>query len=412
MENLFYSFEDLVKKATTYLMKIQYSPRSLDRFRKDWSLLAKYMDEKKIEEYTPEIGIQFLHYSSGHIEYRHLSEDQKNQIHHINILSDFATTGVIIRGKKSQKPISLDGEIGHAMIEYIQILKNEKGLAPLTTQSYYRSLSIFLDYLKRNEIITIIRIDKNIIVGFCKSLNNYSHFAKVEIVLRIRGFADFLFENGYIPERVSESIIKPRVIKRPKLPSFYSPAEVASILDSINRATPEGKRDYCIVLLAARLGIRTSDICALKFTNLLWERSTVAFTQVKTGNIVELPLTAEIGNAIINYLKNGRPETTAKEIFIRHTYPYEGLSKNHLYTICSSHIKKAGIIYDGRRHGLHSLRHSLATNLLESEVPLPIISGILGHSGSSSTKAYLRVDLTSLRKCALDLPEKGKEVSL
>lgn len=412
MGSSFHSFEDLVKKATTYLIKINYSPRSLDRFRKDWSLLAGYMAEKGIVEYVPEVGVQFLHYSTGHIEYKDLTEDQKNQIHHINMLSDFVSTGVIIRGKRSQKTIPLDGEIGKVMIEYIRLSKIEKNLAPVTTQDYYRSLSILLNYLRINEVDTLVGINRNIIAAFCKSLDAYSHLTKCEIVLRIKVFTDYLFQNGHIPERVSEAMIKPRVIKRPKLPSFYSPDEVAKILASINRATPEGKRDYCIVLLAARLGIRTSDISNLKLSNIIWEKSTVSFTQVKTGILVELPLTAEVGNAIIGYLKNGRPETLAKEVFIRHTSPFERLSKNHLYTICSKHIKKAGIVYDGRRHGLHSLRHSLATNLLDSEVPLPVISGILGHSGSASTKGYLRVDLTSLRKCALDLPDNRKEVEL
>ena len=412
MGSSFQSFEDLVRKATTYLIKINYSPRSLDRFRKDWAVLAKYMEEEGINEYSPDVGIQFLHSSTGHIEYQNLTEDQKNQIHHINMLSDFVSTGVIIRGKKCQKPIPLDGEIGKLMIEYIQLSKNEKNLAPTTTQDYYRSLSILLNYLNNDGIQTFGGINRSVIVSFCKSLDVYSHLTKCEIVIRIKGFVDYLYKEGHIPEKISEAMIKPRIIKRPKLPSFYSPSEVAKVFDSINRATPEGKRDYCILLLAARLGIRTSDIADLKLGNLLWERSTLAFTQVKTGLFVELPITAELGNSIIDYLKNGRPETTAKEVFIRHTSPYEGLSKNHLYTICSNHIKKAGIVYDGRRHGLHSLRHSLATNLLESEVPLPVISGILGHNGSASTKWYLRVDLTSLRKCALDLPENRKEVSL
>lgn len=412
MRNSFQNFGDLVKKATSYLIKIGYSPRSIDRFRKEWSLLAKYMDEKGIEEYTPEVGAQFLHSSAGHIEYRHLTEEQKNQIHNINILSDFVVTGVIIRGKKRQKVTLLNGEIGKVMIEYIQSSKKNKNLAPGTTQDYYRSLSNLLNFLNINEVTTIVGIRRDVIVRFCKSLDAYSYFTKREIISRIKEFTEYLFGNGYISEKVSEAIIKPRVIKSPKLPSFYSPAEFAQIVNSINRATPEGKRDYCIILLAARFGIRSSDICNFKFANLLWERSTIVFIQVKTGNPVELPLTAEVGNAIIDYLKNGRPETKAKEVFIRHTDPYVGLTKNHLYVICSKYMKKAGIIYDGRKHGLHSLRHSLATNLLESEVSLPIISGILGHSGTSCTKGYLRVDLTLLRKCALDLPEDRKEAML
>lgn len=412
MDNTFYNFAALVKAATSHLIKIGYSPRNLDRFRKEWSLLAKYMEVNGIEDYTPMVGSQYLQSCAGNIEYQHLNAAQKSQIHNINILSDFVATGVVIRNKKKQEPALLKGEIGELMIEYIQFNKSRKNLSPLTTQGYYRILSVLFSYLDNNQIYTLSELSKASVVGFCGALDNYSPSMRNEIIRKAKSFLLYLFQNNYIQDNISEAVIKPRFIHRPKLSSFYSPDEVARILGAVNRATLEGKRDYCILLLASRLGVRSSDINSLRLSNLFWDKSMICFTQKKTKKSVELPLTAEIGNAIIDYLKNGRPITENKEIFIRHTEPYDKLTTTRLYRICTKYMKKAGIVYDSRRHGLHSLRHSLASNLLDNEIPLPVISQILGHDGTSSTKNYLRVDLASLRKCALDLPKGRKEVLL
>lgn len=408
MNNLSYSFESLVKRATSHLMQIGYSPRSLDRFRKEWFLLAEYMEKNRIAEYSPAIGSQYIMSLTGHIDYQHLNAAQKNQIYNINILSDFAANGFVPKRKLPREKLPLTGEIGNVIIEYIKCYRVRKNLSPKTIQDYYRMLSVFFNYLYTNNIYTLSQLNYNQVIEFSKTLQDYSPLSRNDILCRIKDFCKFLFQEGYLSEDLSNAIIKPKLIKRPKLPSVYSPSEVDLIVHAINRATPEGKRDYCIILLAARLGIRTSDIMNLKFSNIIWEKSIITFTQFKTGIQVELPLTAEIGNAIIDYLRFGRPDSTEREVFVRHTNPYVAMSSNQLYLICKKYMKKAGIVYDSRRHGLHSLRHSLATNLLNAEVNMTTIAQILGHKGSSSTKNYLRVDINLLRKCILEVPNTKK----
>lgn len=125
--------------------------------------------------------------------------------------------------------------------------------------------------------------------------------------------------------------------------------------------------------------------------------------QVKTKEKVELPLLQDIGNAIIDYLKYGRPKSGLPFIFLRHIPPYDNMDYNNLNGIVKKYLGMAGINYDERKHGPHSLRHSLATNLLAKETPLPVISSILGHASTESTMEYLRVDVHSLRRCALDV---------
>ena len=154
----------------------------------------------------------------------------------------------------------------------------------------------------------------------------------------------------------------------------------------------------------------------MKFTNILWERKLISINQQKTKEPIELPLFPEIGNAVIDYLKHGRPQSSLSYIFLRHIPPYDNVCNNLLYGIIKKYLNLSGINYDERRHGPHALRHSLATNLLKKEVTLPVISSVLGHTRSESTIFYLRVDTNSLRRCALEVPvttqSMGKEVAL
>ena len=177
------------------------------------------------------------------------------------------------------------------------------------------------------------------------------------------------------------------------------------MLDSIDRANQIGKRDYAILLMVTQLGLRDSDIQNLKFENLLWKECRIRLIQTKTKRHLELPLNEEIGCAIIDYLKYGRPKQDKSDyVFIRHRAPY-GKCGNY-YHIMKSRLSKAGVPFDrDKSHGLHTLRHTLATRLLEQDIPVQTISEILGHARVDSTKAYLQIDIEGLRKCAMNPDE-------
>lgn len=160
-----------------------------------------------------------------------------------------------------------------------------------------------------------------------------------------------------------------------------------------------------MILLAARLGLRASDICGLTFSNILWEQNLIKIVQQKTKKPVELPLLEEVGNAIIDYLKYGRPSSELPNIFIKLYSPYKRLEEPTLHSIVSSYLNLAGIDNVSiKKHGPHALRHSLASFLLEKKTPIPVISEVLGHDNTESTKSYLRIDMNALRQCALEVP--------
>ena len=185
---------------------------------------------------------------------------------------------------------------------------------------------------------------------------------------------------------------------------MWDPGEVARILEAIDRGNPCGKRDYAIILLIARLGLRGVDVKRLEFADFDWPGNRLFVVQAKTGHRVQLPLLKEVGWAVIDYIRHGRPACDCPQVFLRHTAPIGPFSdQDHLHQILVKHARVAHVpVSEKRRHGMHSLRHTLATRLMEDGTPVEQIADILGHQSVQSTGVYLKSSLGLLAKCALD----------
>lgn len=156
--------------------------------------------------------------------------------------------------------------------------------------------------------------------------------------------------------------------------------------------------------MVSRLGLRTIDVKHLKLNNLKWQDNRIELIQSKTAAVLNLPLLPDVGWAIIEYLKNGRPKVESPYVFLRHLAPLEAFSdEDRLNQIIIKYMKLAKIpISPHKKKGMHSLRHTLASRLLAENTPLSVISDILGHTSPDSTAVYLKVDVSKLRECALN----------
>jgi site-specific recombinase XerD len=400
----FQTFDELLQAATAYLKSLCYSANSIDAYRLEWHYLARHLQDKGISQFNATIGSQYLSETIGDMERKAMPRSKRNRVRAIMVLSDFVETGTIRKVKRRQKPKQLDGPIGKLMAAYIIQSQQVFQLASSTVQSYHLYLSVFLSFLNGCHISSFAEFNANLIVNFIKSLSEYSIITRHLIILKTNQFLKHLFDNQLLPADYSKIAPKDAYVRQPKLPSYYSPAEIDQLLGSIDRANPNGKRDYAMLILVVRLGLRCSDIANMTFDTILWERELIILTQIKTKEKVELPLLPEVGDAIIDYLKYGRPQSGLPYIFLRQIPPYTNMNSNILHGIIKKYLNRSGIKYDDRRHGPHALRHSLATSLLGKETPLPVISSILGHTRIESTMIYLRVDNNSLRKCALEVP--------
>jgi integrase len=188
---------------------------------------------------------------------------------------------------------------------------------------------------------------------------------------------------------------------------------VARIVEAIDRDNPCGKRDYAIILLITRLGLRGVDVRRLEFADFDWPGSRLLVRQAKTGHPVQLPLLKEVGWAVIDYIRHGRPDCDCPQVFVRHLAPFGPFSdQDHLHQILVKHARVAHVsVSEKRRHGMHSLRHTLATRLMEGGTPVEQIADILGHQSVKSVGVYLKSSLGLLSRCALDPDAPAREVS-
>ena len=194
--------------------------------------------------------------------------------------------------------------------------------------------------------------------------------------------------------------------KQTRIPSVWTVDELKKLIAAIDRGNPKGKRDYAIILLACCLGIRCTDIKNLKMDDFCWEEKKLVFIQSKTKTPLSLPLTQEIGWAVIDYLKYGRPKIDDPHVFVRHLAPFLPFSEgDHLHQLIKKYMELGHIPTLKKKRGMHSLRHTMASVLLEKDTPLSTISDILGHIDTESTAVYLKVDIKKLKECSLTLVE-------
>ena len=227
------------------------------------------------------------------------------------------------------------------------------------------------------------------------------------VMAALRSFLVFLKDEQLIEFDIRLiTSIKP-AMRRKVLPA-YTHEEASAILTSVNRETGLGKRDYAILLLAKKTGIRTIDIANLRFDNLDWQNNTINIIQHKTGRALSLPLAPDVGNAIAEYILNDRPDIQSNYIFLKHKAPYAKLcERGSLGHIVNKYMKLGEVDNSGRK-GFHSFRRSVATSMLETETPITTICQVLGQVKPDSIKPYLSLNDQKLRFCALDL--QGIEV--
>ncbi len=404
MENDSRTFE----AATQTLQKIlredlRRTEGVLASYARRWLPIRHFMEKTGLSLLSASVCETYLTEMYGDKELPTLPDKDRRSASAILLLKEFLATGRVITKKT---PIIFDGEIGRLMEEYVSCRRKER-LAEHTIYNMEQTLSRFLGFLNSESVRSIDAVRETHII---KYLNSVSIKYKSMMSTSIHGLRKF-FRHLYLHESMGLDLAaffpRDNYKRQAKLPSTYNVEEVRKVLAGVDRSTAVGKRNYPILLLAAILGLRASDIANLKFENISWENSTVRIEQQKTGKELELPLLPEIGNAIIEYLRNGRPKSESSYVFLLSVRPYTHTSQSVITQIARKCFADANINTANKHHGAHALRHTLATLLLEDRVKLPVISEVLGHSNTESTRYYLRIDLRSLRGCALDVPAVG-----
>jgi site-specific recombinase XerD len=325
----------------------------------------------------------------------------------LKVLGDFARDGCIERTVTDMQKIQVSALMKKPVRDYEQYCRDRLHLRPTTLRERMREIAIFADFLGSKNITIFEQMQPADLSTFVTSLHHLAAKTVSRIVSDVRGFLKFLLLRGILPRDLSHVLPKIRVPRDATIPSVWDPELLVRLLNAVDRSSPKGKRDYAILLLACRLGLRLGDIRTLTLDNLKWEAGTIEITQSKTLAPLCLPLTEEVGESLIDYLKSGRPQTDQREVFLTLTPPFVPFSEtNNLHGIVKHWKDLAGIRFRTKqRHGLHSLRHTLATKLLGEQTPFHVISEILGHATTASTLIYAKTDVEALRTAALNTEE-------
>lgn len=287
--------------------------------------------------------------------------------------------------------------------EYLN-LEEFRNLSPLTISSKRVTITSFINYLGDNNVKNFQHCLQRDVTGYLSSLADLASSTISGRTFILRHFFNFLSSKSLTIFSGNELFPVIFTNKQERILSFYSIEEIGRIVSATDRSTPYGKRDFILVLLTAELGIRSGDIIRLKISDIHWERRTIEFVQYKTKIFNQLPLLENIKFALIDYLKNGRPEIDSEYIFIGKKNGGKPLTNTCIHQIVSKYFDKAGIDISERKHGPHAMRHSLASNMLHNNTPMHVIKDVLGHSNINTTRMYLNIDVDSLRELALEVP--------
>ena len=399
------SITEVIQAATQSMEADGISQTYINQLSHTWNALTKYLLDKN-SDFTREMGIQFLKEKYGlsdEIAFAHLRPIDKRRKRAVLILI-YCMEGKSFYRKKDYWPCDFHDPFEPVFSSFLSERKSHDYSLSTINRDIF-TLNHFSKYLDISEIDDFANITARTFQDFMKWMSASKNLPTLKsATATLRQLAKYLYREGILEADHSSAILQVRC--RKTIPSVYDQSEIKTMLDSLNKAGAVGIRNYAMVLMAAQLGMRASDICGLKFENLHWEKSTVEFVTQKTGKATVLPLTADVGNAIIKYLKEVRPASPDSHVFLRMQAPHTKLNPAAMHSIVTKAFRDADIVVNhGRRHGPHALRASLATSMLENETPLPVISEALSHSTTDTTKIYLKVDMHHLRPLALDVPD-------
>jgi integrase/recombinase XerD len=290
---------------------------------------------------------------------------------------------------------------------FYEYLAGERGVRPVTVGAYRHHLARFEAYLARIGVVRLSELSPAILTAFVAE-RAASGLGRATIrdgcgVLRV--FLRYAHREGAITSDLSGVMDRPQFYRLSSIPRSITWEEVGRVLAGVDRRTRAGKRDWAILLLLVTYGLRAREIAALTLDDIDWKRERLAIPERKAGHSTAFPLSASVGEALVEYLRNGRPETSSRRVFFRAVAPVEPIGHAAVTVRARHYLLKAGI--EVPRPGSHTLRHTCVQRLVDADFALKTIGDFVGHRSSKSTEIYAKVAVEQLREVAFG---DGEEV--
>lgn len=317
------------------------------------------------------------------------------------LLGVLREAGVVAPAERASVPPTAAQQLTES---YRRYLLEDRGLAESTVDNYSWHVQSFLRQQFGESAVDPASLQAQAVTTFIRQTAraHSSRHAQL-LVAALRSFFRFLHYQGQLKADLTPAL--PKVANWPlaSLPKSIAPEAVQRVLDRCDQQTAVGRRDYAVLLLLARLGLRGGEVLRLTLEDLDWRNACISIRARKGPGRTRLPLPAEVGEALAQYLRQDRPRCDCRRVFLRARAPYLALSHTAVISsLVRRALKKAGI--ESARRGAHLFRHSLATDLLRRGASLQQIGELLRHQSPNSTAIYAKVELNALRPLAQPWP--------
>lgn len=371
--------------------------------------LCRMASERGDTHYTIGLGQAFINDDS------HIIPENTERYHHertvaytrcIKFIESYLATGEVDWTpalRTASFPMQSEAFLS-SFSEFIEELGHRK-LKPNTIDGYRRFAYYFIEYLENKEYRSLSDIKSGDVVAFIAVICNEKYQA-TSLGSHMPGLKIFLGMNSHTEQFLVE--IPHHLPKKHDILKVYSDEEYDKIIDHLGKSEDISFRNKAITVLALNTGLRAVDICGLKLCDIDWEHNCIHIVQQKTGRPHNIPLTEAIGNALVDYLLNERPTSSSEYVFLKSSAPYQPLmSHSGIRKVLFDVVNDSDIEAKGRIYGTRITRHSAASRMLRSGVPLPVISEMLGHGSRDSVMVYITTDEAKLAGCTLPLPRGG-----
>lgn len=388
--------DELVTQAGRVLAELGYAPSTIRRYATTWNKVRRWCSQHGIERFGAD---QEQHVIQGlGLDGDALSTPGREALRHIRTLLSVDEEGAVPAVSRSAPGVP---ERFCGVFDAYAAQLEGRHLAISTRRA---QLSVIRRFLTGVVVADIGDLSAGDVAAHMETCSQMAAQTRAQILYTLRGFARWAASEGWCSPSVAAAMPIIPGHKHASLPSAYAASEVAAVVAATGTQCP--RRDRAMLLLASVLGMRAGDIRALRLGDIDWRAREVSFTQAKTGRPVRLPFPEQALLAVADYLRSERPDVVDDHVFVRHRAPhghFEGTA-NSFHDATTGAFERAGVDTAGKHHGMHSLRHSAATNMLSDGTAYPVISGILGHSNANTTRRYMAVDIEALRRLSLEVP--------
>ena len=399
-------FKTQIKNIRKEALGIGFSISTMDEYLRIWNKFI-YWKSTNSFVYNEKDYIDFLldYYKFDVNSYTNKSKSLYHQLMRSKrILDDFDTYKIFMQKRSLPSSLYSDYPSNWNVVldNYLDYLKNVRQNSNNSIIIKKRYLINLLSYFYKNGLNELDNFSKTFVVDFINKTIDKGNISKRRNFYVLRDFLNYLFIEDIILEDLSCYIPKIKKSRKRKLPTYLKTENIEQLLESIPKERKIDIRNYTIILIAARLGLRISDILNIKLKDIDWKNYKLNVIQPKTNNLNILPLSKEVGWAIINYIKNSRPKCNNEYLFVKMKYPFEKMEQFNNF---NKYFEKCNL-EENIKKGIHNLRHSFATNMLNNDIPIHIISSVLGHSDINTTSStYIKIDTKNLKKVCLEVDE-------